>query len=78
MTRTAAEWPESRLAGCLSATDFDAAVTGNKLVFDRVGDQYFLKEVVTSHGKLHFAVSRKEKELVRNAEAESLRITNAN
>ena len=60
------------------ATDFDAAVTGNKLVFDRVGDQYFLKEVVTSHGKLHFAVSRKEAELARIAEGQSLRIINAN
>jgi hypothetical protein len=60
------------------ATEFDGTVTGNKLVFHRVGDQYFLKEVVTSHGKLHFAVSRKEAELARIAEGQSLRIINAN
>jgi len=60
------------------ATEFDSTVTGNKLVFDRVGDQYFLKEVVTSHGKLHFAVSRREAELARNIEGQSLRIINAN
>src|SRR5579872_1928071 len=35
-------------------TEIDTSVTGAKLVFHRVGDQYFLSDVVTLDGTLHF------------------------
>jgi hypothetical protein len=54
------------------ATDFDSTITGTKLVFRRVGGQYFLGDVVTLSGKLHFAPTRNEKELARAADAQSL------
>lgn len=42
------------------ATEIDGNVTGTKLVFRRISDEYFLTDVVTLHGKLHFAPSHKE------------------
>ena len=42
------------------ATAFDYRVTGSKLVFRKLGDEYFLSDVVTLHGALHFAPSRDE------------------
>jgi hypothetical protein len=56
------------------ATDLDSTITGTKLVFRRVGGQYFLGDVVTLNGKLHFAPSRNEKEQARVADAQSLTI----
>jgi hypothetical protein len=51
------------------ATDVDDTVTGSTLVFRRVGNQYFLGDVVTLTGKLHFAPSRTEVERTRAADA---------
>ena len=48
------------------ANDVDTTITGTKLVFHRVGEQYFLSDVVNQGGKLHFAVSRKEAQLARS------------
>jgi hypothetical protein len=56
------------------ATDLDSTITGTKLVFRRVGSQYFLGDVVTLSGKLHFAPSRDEKEQARAANTQSLTI----
>jgi hypothetical protein len=43
------------------ATEYDSNVSGGKLVFHRIGDQYFLSDVVTPSGKLHFSPSRSER-----------------
>jgi uncharacterized membrane protein YhhN len=48
-----------------SATEMDTTATGTKLVFHRVGDQYFLSDVVTLGGTLHFTVSKTEAQLAR-------------
>src|SRR5437899_10087663 len=47
------------------AREMDTTATGNKLVFHRVGDQYFLSDVVTLGGTLHFTVSKREAQLAR-------------
>ena len=47
------------------ATDVDTTVTGAKLVFHRVGNQYFLSDIVGLDGNAHFAVSRAEAKLAR-------------
>jgi hypothetical protein len=60
------------------ATEFDTHVTGSKLVFSRIGDEYFLKDVVTPEGRLHFATSRKQAELARDAERQSLTVVESN
>lgn len=53
----------SRETGALAiATEYDTNVTGSKLVFHRIGDQYFLSDVVTPDGKLHFSQSKSERE----------------
>jgi hypothetical protein len=48
------------------ASELDTEHTGDKLVFHRVGDQYFLSDVVEEDGTRHFAVSRKEAQLARS------------
>ena len=48
------------------ASELDTEHTGSKVVFHRVGDQYFLSEVVVQDGTRHFAVSRKEAQLARS------------
>jgi hypothetical protein len=57
-----------------TAIDLDDTVTGSTLVFRRIGDQYFLGDVVTLTGKLHFASSRTEAERTGAADAQSLTI----
>jgi len=47
------------------AREMDTTATGAKLVFHRVGDQYFLSDVVTLGGTLHFTVSKREAQLAR-------------
>lgn len=49
------------------ATEMDGTITGTKLVFHRVDGEYFLTDVFTLGGKLHFAASRQEK--ARRAQA---------
>ena len=50
------------------ASEFEGYATGSKLVFHKVGDEYFLSDVVTTNGTLHFSPSRKEKKLAQNAQ----------
>ena len=47
------------------ANDMDSGTRGTKIVFRRIGEQYFLSDVVSSNGKLHFAASSKETQLSR-------------
>ena len=49
----------------------DSTVTGGKLVFHRIGDEYFLSDMVTRSGKIHFAASVRERR-VRDAAQQSL------
>ena len=42
------------------ASELDSNVTGSRLVFHRIGDEYFLSDVVTPSGKLHFVPSKSE------------------
>lgn len=42
------------------ASNVDSTSTGSKLVFLRVDGEYFLSELVTSSGTLHFRAPRKE------------------
>jgi hypothetical protein len=66
----------SRGTGALAiATEYDTNVTGSKLVFHRIGGQYFLSDVVTPTGKLHFSPSRSERE-ARSANQQTV-VTNA-
>ena len=64
-----------RQGSMAKATDLDSTITGTRLVFRRVGDQYFLGDVVTLGGKLHFAPSRNEKEQARAANTQSLTVS---
>ena len=48
------------------ATDMNTGIRGTKLVFHRIGDQYFLSDVVNLSGTLHFAVSAREAQLARS------------
>jgi hypothetical protein len=57
------------------ATELDSSVTGGKLVFHHVGDQYFLSDIVGLRGKWHFAPSRSEARSARNAGLQSVEIT---
>ena len=45
------------------ANQVDPTVTGAKLVFHKIGDEYFLSDVVRAEGKLHFAPSKAEKKM---------------
>lgn len=54
------------------ASEVNANVTGSKLIFHRIGDQYFLSDVVTPSGKLHFAASKKEIQLARGADKQTV------
>lgn len=57
-----------------TATEYDTSATGTKLVFHKVGDEYFLSDVVTLNGTLHLAPSRQEKKLVKSADLQSVTI----
>lgn len=48
------------------AIELDTSAKGTKLVFHRLGDQYFLSDVVGLDGTLHFAVSHAEAQSARN------------
>jgi hypothetical protein len=58
------------------ATVTDPEITGTKLVFHKVGDQYFLSDVVAPSGTRHFAASRKE--LEAEADQPSVTVVSAN
>ncbi|HVH88253.1 MAG TPA: hypothetical protein VM912_16145 [Terriglobales bacterium] len=54
------------------ATASDYTVTGAKLVFRKIGDEYFLSDVVSPAGTLHFARSHREVERLRAGNQQSL------
>ena len=56
------------------ASDVDDTITGAKLVFHKIGDEYFLSDVVTLRGTLHFAASREEKKLAQSTNPESVTV----
>jgi hypothetical protein len=60
------------------ATVTDPEITGTKLVFHKVGDQYFLSDVVAPSGTMHFAVSRKEQQLEADADQPAITVVSAN
>jgi hypothetical protein len=60
------------------ATEVDTNVTGSELVFHRIGDQYFLSDVVSPTGKLHFAPSKRETQLVHSADQPAVAINVGN
>ena len=60
------------------ASEIDTNVTGSKLVFHRIGDQYFLSDVVSPTGKLHFAASKRETRLERSADQQAVAINAGN
>lgn len=49
-----------------TAIDVDTNASGAKLSFHRIGDQYFLSDVVTPSGTRHFGVSDREAELAKS------------
>ena len=55
----------------VTANETDGTVTGGKLVFHRIGDEYFLSDMVTRSGKVHFAASARERR-VQDAAQQSL------
>lgn len=62
-----------RNTGALAiATEVNTNFTGSELVFHRIGDQYFLSDVVTPSGKLHFAASKREILLARGADKQTV------
>ena len=56
------------------ASEIDYTVTGSKLIFAKVGDEYFLRDVVTEKGKLHFPESRKQVKLAQSADEQTVTI----
>lgn len=63
-------------AGALAiASEIDTNVTGNRLIFHRIGDEYFLSDVVSPSGKLHFVASKRETQLARSADQQTI-VTN--
>jgi len=60
-----------------SANAIDYTSTGTKLVFRKVGAEYFLSDVVTLHGALHFAPSRYETNRIRTVAQQALTTVSA-
>lgn len=60
------------------ASEIDDTATGNKLVFHKIGDEYFLSDVVTQRGTLHFPASSREKTLAQNTDLQSVTIAAGN
>jgi hypothetical protein len=59
------------------ASSVESDATGSKLVFHRVGDQYFLSDVVAPNGTMHFATSRKEQQLEAESSQPSVTVVTA-
>lgn len=60
------------------ANQIDTSVTGSKLVFHKIGDEYFLSDVVNLDGTLHFAPSKAEKKVTAAANQQSVTIIPGN
>jgi hypothetical protein len=57
-----------------SATALDSSETGSRLVFRKYGESYFLADIFSPTGRLHFAASRAEAKLAQTASAQSIPI----
>lgn len=53
-----------------AAADLDWTKTGSKLVFRKYGESYFLGDIYSPGGRLHFAAGRAESKLVQSAAIE--------
>ena len=60
------------------ASELDETITGTKLVFHKLGDEYFLSDVVTPRGTLHFPASSREKKVAQNTNPQSVTIVAGN
>ena len=60
------------------ASEIDSTITGTKLVFHKIGDEYFLSDVVTQRGTLHFPVSSREKTLAQDVEIQTVTLAAGN
>lgn len=56
------------------ASNLDWRQTGDKLVFHKYGEQYFLADIYSPTGRLHFAESRTESKLAKSAELQSVSV----
>jgi len=54
------------------ASSIDSTVHGSRLNFLKIGNQYFLSDVVTPSGSLHFPLSRKHEQLMVKADRMSI------
>jgi len=54
------------------ASAIDSSIHGARLEFLKIGNQYFLTDVVTPTGSLHFPLSRKHEQLMVNADRTSV------
>jgi len=57
------------------ASSIDSTVHGERLEFLKIGDTYFLTDVVTPTGSLHFPLSRKHEQSMVNAKRTSVDAT---
>ena len=55
-----------------AASNLDWQQTGGKLVFHKYGEQYFLADIYSPSGRLHFTPSRSESRLAQTAAIESV------
>ena len=60
------------------ANQFETSATGSKVVFHKIGDEYFLSEVVSLEGTLHFAPSKAEKKMAAAVNQQSVTIIPGN
>ena len=56
------------------ANSLDWQQTGQKLVFRKYGEQYFLADIYSPTGRLHFTPSRSESKLAQTAEAQNVSV----
>ena len=56
------------------ASNLDWQQTGDKLVFRKYGEQYFLADIYSASGRLHFNPSRSESKLERSAEVQTVSV----
>lgn len=57
------------------ASSIDSTVHGARLEFLKIGNQYFLTDVVMPAGSLHFSLARKHEQLMVNANRTSVDAT---
>lgn len=59
-------WTQAR------ATCLDSTMSGTRLEFLKMGEKYFLTDVVTPAGTLHFALSRKQTRIAAGVDGNSV------